>query len=46
MLALALPVVPTLALKQGVMAGALGSGAAAAGARPRRAARAAGAARC
>ena len=30
MLALALPVVPTLALKQGVMAGALGSGAAAA----------------
>jgi RNA polymerase sigma factor (sigma-70 family) len=31
MLALALPVVPTLALKQGVMAGALGSSAAAAG---------------
>ena len=31
MLALALPVVPTLALKQGVMAGALGSAAAAAG---------------
>jgi RNA polymerase sigma factor (sigma-70 family) len=30
MLALALPVVPTLALKQGVMAGALGTGAAAA----------------
>ena len=31
MLALALPVMPTIALKQGVMAGALGSGAAAAG---------------
>jgi RNA polymerase sigma factor (sigma-70 family) len=31
MLALALPVVPTLTLKQGVMAGALGGGAAAAG---------------
>ena len=35
MLALALPVAPTLLLKQGVMAGALGSGAAAAGERLR-----------